>query len=536
MIKKFKSVLYLICFIFLSALLFFSVFKKSYFNVYTLSERIIIQDQNILLLFATLSILCILFLFLVRLNSFLDKYPYYIAVTGILVFSILIKVIFVFLFPTLPSADQLTVFEIGKEYAMGNTSGFTNGGYLTCFPNNLGITLFLSLIYRLFSDYLMMVKLINILLSTITAFFTYLIFKETKSTSNNMKISQSDLVVLVLSSFFLPSILMNNFIYNDIIATTFFTAAIYFVIRFKKVQKIQYIIATGVLLSMGNFFRGIGTLFLVAFMVYILINLKNIKIILSSAVILLLFINLVPYGTLKALENKGISKESLYKNDAPLSLWIYMGMDKESSGFWDMGKSFNIYLKDAGQNKELAKVLYNKEITKRVKDLGVEGLISVYAKKTFWMWTEGTYQLDWYGIGYSKTRGGYLYKTFAQDIIKDNSSYRESLMWVMYSTNLLMLFFFALGILINLKKSDFQSDILVLIMGVFVVFYFVWEIKSRYAFSCYPIFIILAYRGCEELYQLTFHKAAVDLKNTIRDHNNHNFSKLTSLIRKFLRI
>jgi 4-amino-4-deoxy-L-arabinose transferase-like glycosyltransferase len=325
---------------------------------------------------------------------------------------------------------------------------------------------------------------------------------------------------------------MSNFIYNDIIATAFLTSAIYFFIRFVKEKSIKYSIIASMLLSIGNYFRGVGVIVLIAAVLYILLNLKNIgikKTITSFAIIASLFS--VPGWTQNAvLQETNIVNESVNDNSAPVYMWLNMGINMHRFGFWDNSQSYNIYQRQAKYNKEKSTELFKQEIKNKLSKATFSDIANMYYKKIIWTWTEGTYQIDRYGIGNGVSSnqnqrragitGSYSYTTFATDLFEGASKYRSGLLWILYVMNFLMYCFIFIRLIIGIKVKRFEEVFLVLIILGFIGFYILWEIKSRYIYPVYPMLIILSYMGFKNTYDFM-------IKSNI-----HRYSFKTSAIRK----
>ena len=151
-------------------------------------------------------------------------------VTGnVLYLSLAVQVLYITLLPADQFADQTAVNRIAQELINRDFRAFQRGGYLYQYPNNIGITLALSLVYRLFPQSMLVPKLLNAICSTVTSYLVMRIYEESIPGRRGRSYG-----ILLLSGFFLPMILLNNLVYNDIYATTLFAAAVYYAIRFSN--------------------------------------------------------------------------------------------------------------------------------------------------------------------------------------------------------------------------------------------------------------------------------------------------------------
>ena len=194
----------------------------------------------------------------------------------------------------------------------------------------------------------------------------YLIYKEI-----NYKSKENDYGVLVFAATYIPSLFMCNYIYNDIIATTFLTTAIYFVIKFVKQKSIKHIIIASILLSIGYYFRSIGVIVLIAAVIYILLSIKKIgikKVTISLGILAVLF-NIPGWTQDAVLQSSNIVNESASKNSAPIYMWLNMGINMNRFGFWDNQQSYKIYQIQGNYNKEISTELFKESIENKLSNV-----------------------------------------------------------------------------------------------------------------------------------------------------------------------
>ncbi|MCR4434629.1 MAG: glycosyltransferase family 39 protein [Clostridiales bacterium] len=359
-------------------------------------------------------------------------------------------------------------------------------------PQNIGISLFLFLLYLILPHSFMVPKMVNVIFSTLTSFMIFLLYKEL-----NKNRKRNEYGLLVLSCLFLPSVFMNNIVYNDVISTSLLICAVFFAIKYVRCGKCVYWFLFSAFLSIGNYFRSIGMIFLVAIAFYILFNTRNIKNTAAALLMTVLVFMMPSFAINKMIEYKGNLTEPIGKNSAPVLMWINMGMCRDTLGFWDGGKSYDIYFR-SDWNKEASQKLYIEEIRNNIQTQPVMNLLSHYSVKTFWVWTEGTYQYELYGLGYHSL-GGYMYNTPANQFLDDQFPYRENIRWIVYVFNFVMYCLIAVSVLVSIREGDFKEELLLLIILGFIAFYILWEIKSRYLYPCFPYILILSYTGMRRI-------------------------------------
>lgn len=154
--------------------------------------------------------------------------------------------------------------------------------------------------------------------------------------------------------------------------------------------------------------------------------------------------------------------------------------------------------------------MFRNEIEKKLSNKSLSDLAKFYYKKVLWTWTEGTYQIESFGIGNSAVTDSnpkmnrfnqqYSYPTFATELFKGDSIYRSGLNWVLYVMNFLMYCFIFIKLVLEMKSKKFDEVFLSLIILGFIGFYILWEIKSRYIYPVYPLLIVLSYIGFKDTY------------------------------------
>ncbi|MNC21234.1 hypothetical protein D3C75_692040 [compost metagenome] len=274
-------------------------------------------------------------------------------------------------------------------------------------------------------------------------------------------------------------------------------------------------IYAAVLLAIGDYFRSIGAIFLVAIVISVLLQIRKLgvkKSVLGLAVTVLLF--MVPGWTQNLLlQATGKVEGSVNANSAPVYMWLNMGINQSTFGFWDNRQSYNIYQRQAGYNKDKSSELFKEEISRKLSEAGAGDLLKMYTKKLVWTWTEGTYQMERYGIGNGSSTIGrgmgavgdkYSYTTFATELFKGDSNARVGLTWAMYAMNILMYGFILVRLTGSLKSGRFAETPLVLVVLGFIGFYLLWEIKSRYLFPVYPLLLVMSYMGFKDMYDALF--------------------------------
>ena len=142
--------------------------------------------------------------------------------------------------------------------------------------------------------------------------------------------------------------------------------------------------------------------------------------------------------------------------------------------------------------------------------------MKLLCKKQYWLWTEGTYQVERYAFGDGNS-GLFEYETNITKRVNDaeNSKLRKCLDYIMKGQYfvLILLSLAELVLRDELKSQDTNGKremLLYIMIGLFC-FYMIWEIKSRYIYCLYPIFNILSANGFYKITNLI--KSKGEIKN-----------------------
>ncbi|MEC0169178.1 glycosyltransferase family 39 protein [Paenibacillus graminis] len=514
MVKGIQRTLYVILAFFIGLFIASSFFLRAEYNYFAYGDTPVLEKQNLLLFIVLIAAVLALSAVLYRMCLKLDKYSPRIVIPATLLLSSAIQIVIIFLFTRLPTDDSQTVLSLARDMLYRNDySSFDTSGYLHMFPFQFSIVLYLKTLLYLFPDNYLVIKSFNILFSLITTLMIYLLYKELNTTSK-----RQDYGVLVFAATYLPSLFMSNLIYNDVIATAFLTSALYFAVRFIRTTSFKDIVFAAILLAAGNYFRSIGVIFLITVLLTLLCHMRTLgfqKFIISVLLTALLF-NVPGWTQNAVLQGTHAVEESVNQNSAPVYMWLNMGVNLETFGFWDNRESYSIYQQDAGYNKAESTRLFKASIADKLSGATVGELVNMYYKKLIWTWTEGTYQMERYGIGNDSSSGSggrmgfvldrYVYPTFASDWFKGDSNARSGLLWMLYVLNILMYACILVRLIGGIKAKRYAETPLILVILGFIGFYLLWEIKSRYIYPVYPLLIVFSYMGFKDVYDYTLGK------------------------------
>ncbi len=390
------------------------------------------------------------------------KFKNYKLLIGIIfLIYFILEVIYIFLIPIIPFSDMGQVVKIAM-------SDFTeNIEYLQLYPNNFTICVIYNLIFRLTSYNTWGIKILNIICNILTIYFAYKIYKNIFKKDN--------ILVLVLGVFSISTFLYVNCTYNDLIFTTFVMGTIFCITKEK--QDLTNTIIISILAFLQYIIRPVGIILIIAICMYYLLKEKNIK-----KIVILLSVFLILNFGYKTIQHKIIPK-----SEEEISIWSFlqMGINEEKFGF-----------QDGSHSKDWT----SSDYIEKIKEIKGIRLAKIIFKKIIWTWTEGTYQVERYAFG-QNLENQYYYDTFlTSKVYKIDSNLRNILESLMKGQYLILLILSLVGVNFENENIDNHKIYLLfyLIIGI-LCFYIIWEIKSRYIYCLYPLFLIFAAHGSDKL-------------------------------------
>jgi len=277
-------------------------------------------------------------------------------------------------------------------------------------------------------------------------------------------------IVVTFLSLFLPSILYVNHLYNDILATFLCVAALFFSFSiFYGCKTYGSILVSAVFCSLAVITRANSVILFLALALSFVLS-KRIKLaVLFTSVFVLVFLGYISISKLLL---------SVTGTNYPIWSWIQMGLTPETLGFQNGTHNISWTFSD---------------VIGKVKNYTFNDYISIIFKKTFWIWSEGTYQSERYAFSYN---GQWQYETFFVNCVADNSVFRDTLNSLIRGQYFAYIMLSILGIYQSDTKNNMLTILKIIVVG-FLAFYIVWEIKSRYLYPIYPIICMFSASGLE---------------------------------------
>lgn len=380
-----------------------------------------------------------------------------------------ISIVYILTVQLEPFSDMSNVYNIAANGLTDDT------GYLSTYNNQIPLTVYLWIIVSIFGKSIMVPKVCNIILNFIILLLIYKIVIELTNSSDTAKIS------VWLSAIWLSCILYINHIYNDILFTALTLAMVYIVVKGSYTKPEMIVLCA--LSVIQYLIRPCGILYIIAIAMYMIMKQKvwrrclTLLAIAVSMIILTVNIN-------NRLFNVDKTKSF------PVWSFIQMGINEEEFGFQDGTHSTEWTFGDC---------------IDKYKNMGFMKVTKTLTKKELWMWTEGTYQAERYGFGgYEST---FAHENRITDSIKDvdNSRLRMIIDFIMKAQYYIYMTLALAGVIIT--RSNRNYSLFNYCICGFACFYLIWEMKSRYIYSLYPLFIIYAVIGIEYIFNKILEKS-----------------------------
>lgn len=376
---------------------------------------------------------------------------------------------------SIPTSDFRVIYEVGEALLEGDVSAFWGNAYIARFPHLTFMSLYMAFFIKVFPiSNLIVMKIFNLFFGVMTIYLIYLLAREI---FNSKKLG---LYAASLSSCFPPLVTYVGVYCTENIAIPLYLLSTYlFILVVKNKKSKYYLILSGAILSVGNLFRMVATIMIIAFAMYLIIYTKD-KVIEKIKRVGFYFIPylIVLFTISFTLKLIGVTEFSLWKGSEPKITSILKGTNLESNGRWNEEDAsiVNKYNYDYHKINEASKDI----IIKRLTNTSPLKLAKFYLVKFHNQWNEG----DFGGIFWSK-----LYVS-EDDIIVDLSAESVEIF------HIIVIILVLLGLINQLKdnKGDKINLIYIILCG-YGVMYLVTESQARYSLIIAWVFIILATEG-----------------------------------------
>lgn len=418
------------------------------------------------------------------------------------------EIIFLIIYFFIVSLLQITVLKQlsvapGWDFGMvfSNAKSFVYTGvreinvypeYFQFFPNNIMLFVFevifikigsLFHIEAIYSAYIM-----NIVFIDMALLLLYLTIRKISNSKNAM-------FGLILTLFFLSLFLYTPIIYSDTM-TLFIPVGFVYLFSLKDDKKviskrnIIIFILIGILLFLGKELKITSLIIFIALTIgYFIVKFKLIKFVnIGISLSVLIICELLFKITI--VNNDKFQFQVNDYGSVPVTHWVMMGVEDinvDNSGRNSYGgyNEADYKLTESFKSSKDA-IRFNLTETKnRISKMGISSYTDYLVRKSINTWTDGYYFSNVKLSINSNHQNSFLYKFLIADS-KSTNIFRGITQGVQYAFIIILLASCVLKV-----KSDKSFDYLKLAVIGLVIFFLLWENRSRYIFNYIPIFILI---------------------------------------------
>lgn len=394
--------------------------------------------------------------------------------------GLILRILWIVNVNTLPYSDFETLYNGAVGLINNDNTLFTGVNYIARFPHLSYMIVYMALIMKIFGEAVLTIKIGNIIFSVITMYLVYKVAFEVFEKENLA------LVSLGISAIFTPMITYVGVLATENIAIPFYLASIYFFIKAMKNDiSIKLLMVSAILLSIGNLFRMVAVIIVIAFIMYILIfeNKNLLSKIKGSITIVVAFLLVLFLGS-SLLRSLNITEVHLWKGKEPAVTNILKGSNVESFGrFNDEDAALpDRYNYDYDKVKEESIEI----IKERLTTTPAIRLAIFYGGKFIGQWAQG----DMSGISWSESG--------ADKLGFINSGNYKVVIQIIYVIIILLCIISLFNTKRIVNKNQIMNLFYIILCG-YGCFYLISEMQGRYAYIVCWLFIIFTTSGIERV-------------------------------------
>lgn len=400
----------------------------------------------------------------------------------VVILAFIIRVLWILSINNSPFSDFDEIYKGAAAYLNGNTDMFKGINYFGRYPHLTIYVLYFAFVQKVTTHSLIAIKIINAIFSTINVVLIYHVCKEVFSSKSK------GIWGAAIAALFPPFIIYPATYCSENLAMTFFIASTYvFILVVKKKINSNWLLITGLLLSVGNLFRMVGLVVVVAYLMYVIIYFNStiwVKVKNGFLILISFLLPLIVVSNMLLAEN--ITEFQLWSGSEPGWTSVLKGTNIGSGGTWTMedtkipeGLNYDYEL----TIKECKRVIKERLTTTPPIKLGI-----FYLQKFTKQWAVG----DVGGLFWAQN--GVADKDMTINVERTGKIYIQlfyclilvSVCWGLYK-----------------REKYLEAGILNLFLIMFCGFgllYLITEMQPRYSYIICWIFIILALVPCRETF------------------------------------
>ncbi|MFL0246400.1 glycosyltransferase family 39 protein [Candidatus Clostridium stratigraminis] len=398
------------------------------------------------------------------------------VIVFIIIAALIIRVFWVINIPTNPTSDFGLMYKSAADVAKGQFYMFKDNSYFARFAHDTITVLYFSLFYHLTNNPLPLIKLLNIIYETASVFLLYLVIKEAIG-------KKSAIIGSIIMTVFPAYIMYTSEAMSENIALPFYLLSVYLFLKaFKNNNRNTFLFLCGLSLSIGNMFRMVGEVFLIAFIMYLLIY-KGFKEGLKSSIKIIISFTLLLVLVSQTLISTGITEVQLWNSKEPAITSILKGTNIAHYGRWNKEDASIPY--KFNYDPKAIKEASKKIIIQRLTETPIYKVAFHYVVKLATQWGLG----DFGAYGWSVEDAD---NTNAASFMKYAKSEINILSNLIYISLLIR-------ILIAMYKREYEDfekmNFFFILFGGFVLLYLITETQERYGFIAAWLLVIFAVRN-----------------------------------------
>lgn len=458
------------------------------------NEHIIYQTDNIALNILFTALFAVFVFKMKKHYDFFAKVDMRYMEIGLIIYTVILGLIWIFSVTSIPAADSYSVFETATEAATGDYSSILGNGdfynsnyyngysYYNFYPFQLGFVFISEIIYRIFGTASSMpMQVINVLCVAVAylgiAKITKIIFKRR---------SIEFIAILLLAGCFQP-ILFCTFVYGNIIGMCCAIWASYFLIRYFQSSKYILLLPCGALLVLATIVKYNNMIYLVAFVIMLIIHTVRDKKWQSIAFALAICIATVGASNLIIMSYESRANTEL-KDGVSQTLYLDMGLNESyMAPGWYNGIALQTYLTNNFDNKAADAQAWS-DIDSRLNIMGYNlgYAVDFFGKKIVSQWNEPTFESIW--ISEVKSHSNPINAIGTGMYEKSLGQFFE-LYFNLYMQIIYLLFAIGIFCLFSKRKTNIETCLLPLVILGGFGYHLLFEAKSQYILT-YIILLI----------------------------------------------
>lgn len=385
----------------------------------------------------------------------------------ILAAAFLLRLLWILAVRTPPVQDYQEIYQASLAFASGQKDFSVTSHYLYLYPYMIGFVLYQGMIIKVVGAKIMFLKFLNVVFSTLTVWLTARIAKRIFS-------PRAGLAAALMMTIYVPNIVINSILTNDILSTLLFLWALDIFID----EKFNYKrgIAVGILLFCGSFLRPLASILILAILLYGLF-IKLWQQPLKPVYLIALFLipvsySLVSVGTDQTLLRSNISSQSFRTVN---QYWKFAeGLNAKTNGYWSSDDYAYVSSgKTAAERDRRSKKLLNQRLSHP------QTVTRLFVSKFAAMWSDLDSNLSW---ATKETKGF-------------GSSKLLLIVLCILQKSVYMCFCGMILWLLLSGKLPEAGYLMVIIALGYILIHEGIEIQTRYRYFIMPAFMILAAGG-----------------------------------------